>query len=195
MRRGVRLGVDMGSIRVGLATCDPGGAIAMPVETLRRTADNSDIDQVVQAAAEREVFEIVVGLPLSLSGEQSSAAKAARAWAVRLKKSAPALSVRLVDERMTTVDAHRVMRKAGISQKRSRANIDQQAAVLILQVALDFERFSGRPAGEAVGGRKPRYTSHVVRGRSMMNAPPPSRNDPGADDSSRDSRASHRRFR
>ncbi|TWE12517.1 Holliday junction resolvase RuvX [Rudaeicoccus suwonensis] len=156
MRSGVRLGVDVGSVRVGLAACDPDGLIATPVATLTRAADDSDIRQVVQEAAEREAIEVVVGLPLSLDGHEHAAAQAARRWAGEFAKQSPAVPVRLVDERMTTVDAHRAMREAGVSSKRSRAHIDQQAAVLILQVALDSERVSGNPAGVLLGGRKPR---------------------------------------
>ncbi|NNG41272.1 Holliday junction resolvase RuvX [Flexivirga sp. ID2601S] len=156
MRRGVRLGVDVGSVRVGVASCDPDGLIATPLETVPRVKDGSDVSRVAELAAEHHAIEVIVGLPRSLDGAERAAAEGARAWAKALRRHTPALPVRLVDERMTTVDAHRALDATGVSHRDRRAIIDQQAAVLILQVALDSERVSGKLAGEAVGGRKPR---------------------------------------
>ncbi|WP_342779984.1 Holliday junction resolvase RuvX [Leekyejoonella antrihumi] len=156
----MRLGVDVGSVRVGVAACDPAGAIATPVATLTRApAKGTDLDAVVLEVHDRNAIEVVVGLPLTLSGDEGPAAQIARAWATELHRRLPGVPVRLVDERLTTVDAHRAMRDAGVDQRASRKMIDQQAAVLILQVALDSERNSGNPAGESVGGRKPRHRS------------------------------------
>lgn len=157
MRQGVRLGVDVGSVRVGVASCDPAGSIATPLATVRRAGDGSDIAEVIDLATQADAVEVVVGLPLSLDGTERAAAETARAWAVRLRKAAAHLPVRLIDERMTTVEAHRAMSSSGRSARERRETVDQQAAVLILQVALDSERLSGNPAGEAVGGRKPRH--------------------------------------
>ncbi|WP_446663409.1 Holliday junction resolvase RuvX [Flexivirga sp. B27] len=158
MRQGIRIGVDVGSVRVGVAVCDPGGAVATPLDTLRRAGDESDIQQLADLAAERSAIEVVVGLPLSLDGTERAAAEAARGWAKALRRRAPRLPVRLIDERMTTVDAHRAMRASGLHERQRREVVDQQAAVLILQAALDAERVSGQPAGELVGGRKPRHS-------------------------------------
>lgn len=158
MRQGIRIGVDVGSVRVGVAVCDPGGAIATPLDTLRRAGDESDIQQLADLAAERSAIEVVVGLPLSLDGTERAAADAARGWAKALRRRAPRLPVRLIDERMTTLDAHRAMRASGLRERQRREVVDQQAAVLILQAALDAERVSGQPAGELVGGRKPRHS-------------------------------------
>lgn len=163
MRQGVRIGVDVGSVRVGVASCDAGGVLATPVDTFRRSGDESDIQAVADLAAERGAIEVVVGLPLSLDGHEHAAAAAARGWAKSLRRRAPQLPVRLVDERMTTVDAHRAMRASGLRERERRDIVDQQAAVLILQAALDSERVSGHAAGELVGGRKPRH-SKVRRG-------------------------------
>lgn len=163
MRQGIRIGVDVGSVRVGVAACDPGGAVATPVGTLRRAGDESDIQQVAELVAERGAIEVVVGLPLSLDGTERAAAESARGWAKALRRRVPATPVRLVDERMTTVDAHRAMRAVGLRERERREIVDQQAAVLILQVALDAERVSGQPAGELVGGRKPRHSSTAQR--------------------------------
>ncbi|WP_265446897.1 Holliday junction resolvase RuvX [Flexivirga meconopsidis] len=159
MRRGVRLGVDVGSVRVGVASCDPDGLIATPLQTVQRAKDGSDVAVVAALAAEHSAIEVIVGLPRSLDGAERAAAEGARSWAKALRRHTPQLSVRLVDERMTTVDAHRALDATGVSHRNRRSIIDQQAAVLILQVALDSERVSGEPAGEAVGGRKPRRKS------------------------------------
>lgn len=172
MRRGVRLGIDVGDVRVGVATCDPDGMLATPVATLTRTpgaetaagsgdapsATDADIVEIAALAAESQAIEIVVGLPLLLSGEQGSAALKVRQYALVLAGACRPVEVRLVDERLTSVDAHRGLRESGVAGKRQRAVVDQAAAVLILQTALDLERSSGRAPGESVGGkrRKPR---------------------------------------
>ncbi len=147
----------MGSVRVGLATCDPDGMLASPVATLPRDmegrTDQREIERYVRA---HEVVEVVVGLPLSLSGAEGPAAAGARDYALALHHLLRDTPIRLVDERLTTVDAHRQMRGSGVAGRRQRARVDQAAAVLILQAALDSERATGQPAGVLVGGRKPR---------------------------------------
>jgi putative Holliday junction resolvase len=157
MRPGIRLGVDVGSVRVGLAASDPGGLLATPVRTLDRDLV-SGADQVVIAAVVLEcaALEVVVGLPRSLSGGEGPAAAGARVYASALAAAISPTPVRLVDERLTTIDAHRQLRESGLAGRSQRAVVDQAAAVLILQAALDAERSSGLPAGELVVGRKPR---------------------------------------
>ena len=156
MRRGVRVGVDVGSVRGGIANCDPEGLIATPETTLARdAATNRDIQQALELVDVRSAVEVIVGLPRSLSGDEGAAAEAARAWATALHRARPSIGVRLVDERLTTVDAHRAMRDAGVSTRRSKSVIDSQAAAMILQVALDTDRPPGAPPGNAVGGRNP----------------------------------------
>lgn len=163
MRQGVRLGVDVGSVRVGLAASDPAGVLATPVATLAHDAEGgADAGRVVDEAAQRHALEVVVGLPRSLSGAEGPAAERARRYARSLDTLLAARDwdgerprVRLVDERLTTVDAHRQLRESGVAGREQRAHVDQAAAVLILQAALDAERTSGNPAGELVGGRKP----------------------------------------
>jgi putative Holliday junction resolvase len=157
MRTGVRLGVDVGSVRVGLAASDPAGILATPIETLDRD-QNSGGDQSVIAAMvlEREVLEVVVGLPRSLSGAEGPAAATARVYATALAARVSPTPVRLVDERLTTIDAHRQLRDSGLPGRAQRAVVDQAAAVLILQAALDAERSTGLTPGELVAGRKPR---------------------------------------
>jgi len=157
MRHGVRLGVDVGSVRVGLAVSDPGGVLATPVETIERDpGSGADLAVIVAAVHERAALEVVVGLPRSLSGREGPAAEAARTYAVALASLIAPTPVRLVDERLTTIDAHRNLRDSGVAGRAQRAVVDQAAAVLILQTALDTERSSGAAAGELVGGRKPR---------------------------------------
>ncbi len=155
---GVRLGVDVGSARVGVAACDPSGSFAHPVATLRRDPEHdSDLRELVRLAQERGAVEMVVGLPLLLSGEEGEAARIARAYAVQLAALLPLLTVRLVDERLTTVSAHRRLRDSGVPGRSQRAVVDQAAAVIILQSVLDAETSSGRPGGEVVPAeRKPR---------------------------------------
>jgi putative pre-16S rRNA nuclease len=158
MRPGARLGVDLGSVRIGVALCDPSGLLATPLETVRRGL--GDLDRLTELAVEHDVVEVVVGLPRSMSGTDGKAAIAARNFAGNLGARLRPVPVRLVDERLTTVTAHRSMRDSGITGKRAtavrRSIVDQAAAVVILQSALDAERASGRPPGKVVGGQRRR---------------------------------------
>ncbi len=156
-RRGARLGVDVGEVRVGLATSDPDGLIATPVATLPRDpSGTADLDSIVEQARERSALEVVVGLPTSLNGTEGLAAQRARQYAAALSGVLGDITVRLWDERLTTVDAHRMLAASGVPGRQQRQSVDQAAAVLILQAALDAERSTGKPGGEVVGGRKPR---------------------------------------
>jgi putative holliday junction resolvase len=149
-RSGVRLGVDVGSVRVGVARCDAAGLLATPVATLGRTG--ADLAELAALVTESEAVEVVVGLPLHLSGREGPAAEAARAYATELAAEVAPVPVRLLDERLSTVGATRGLRAAGIDTRRGRNIVDQAAAVIILQAALDTERSTGRPPGETVGG-------------------------------------------
>jgi putative Holliday junction resolvase len=138
---GVRLGVDVGSVRVGVAVSDPSGVLATPLVTLPRDASrNADIDSLAALVVEYEAVEIVVGLPRSLSGREGPAAQTARAYAATLAKRVEPVPVRLADERLTTVMASRNLTAQGVRGKRQRAVVDQAAAVLILQSWLDSRR-------------------------------------------------------
>lgn len=145
MRTGTRMGVDVGKARIGISRSDPHAVLATPVETVAR-ADGADIARIAALVVEIEPLEIVVGLPLSLSGASTPSTDDAVQFAEALA-AAVAVPVRLVDERLSTVTAHGALRSAGRSQKSSRGVIDQVAAVIILQHALDAERGSGRPPG------------------------------------------------
>lgn len=151
MRPGRRIGVDVGTVRVGVAVSDRDGLLATPVTTLARDADGAaDQAQLAELAVEHEAVEVVVGLPRSLSGREGAAAKAARAYAETLAALVAPLPVRLVDERLTTVSAQQHLRRSGVRERQGRGVVDQVAAVVILQHALDSERSSGRAPGELV---------------------------------------------
>jgi putative holliday junction resolvase len=148
VRPGVRLGVDVGTVRVGLAASDAAGVLATPVETVRR--GRGDLDRIAALAVELGAVEVVIGLPRSMSGAEGSAAGAAREFAAALAGRLHGVPVRLVDERLSTVSATRGMRAAGVSARRGKAAVDQAAAVVILQDALDTERTGGTPPGETL---------------------------------------------
>lgn len=148
VRYGVRLGVDVGDARIGVSMSDPSGLIATPVETV--PAGGSSTARLAELARENIAIEIVVGLPRSLSGGEGPAAKKVRVYAERLAGDAFPVPVRLVDERMSTVTAESVLREQGRRGRRRRSVVDQAAAVVILQSALDTERSSGHAPGEAL---------------------------------------------
>jgi putative Holliday junction resolvase len=147
----------VGSVRVGLAASDPDGLVATPVATLHRDHDPvdagdlpGDLADIVAEVAERDAAVVYVGLPRHLSGDEGAAAQAARAYAGALAQAVAPVGVRLVDERMSTITAHQALHASGRSGRRHRAVVDQAAAVVILQTALDAERSSGRRPGERV---------------------------------------------
>lgn len=148
-RPGVRLGIDVGKARIGVARSDLHGMLATPLETVRRAADGTDVARIADLAAEYEAAEILVGLPLALSGRETASTDDARGFGERLARAIPR-PVRLVDERLSTVSANSALRASGRSQKSSRMIVDQIAAVVILQHALDTERSTGRPPGAPV---------------------------------------------
>jgi putative Holliday junction resolvase len=152
LRIGVRLGVDVGSARIGIARCDPDGLLASPLVTVRR--GRGDLTEIASLAIDRQVTEIVVGLPTSLSGKAGQAADQVRDFAETLAGIVAPTPVRLVDERFTTVIAHAALREGGRNSKERRTVIDQAAAALLLQGALDEERQTGNPPGELVGARQ-----------------------------------------
>ena len=151
MRPGVRIGVDVGSVRVGVATSDRTGSLASPATALRRDARGGrDLDQLAALVVEHDACEVVVGLPRSLRGDEGVAAQGARKYAAELAARVTPVPVRLVDERLSTVAAQRGLHDAGRDTRSSRPVIDAAAAAVILQAALDSERASGLPPGELV---------------------------------------------
>jgi putative pre-16S rRNA nuclease len=173
MRAGVRLGVDVGSVRIGIARSDPRGVLASPLATVRR--GRGDLDEIAALATEHEVAEVIVGLPSSLSGREGRAAAEARKFAAALAQRLTGLltarlaggpdpsgagagagagagvpGVRLFDERFSTVTAHGALREGGRDERARRPVVDQAAAAVLLQAALDTERSTGQPPGELI---------------------------------------------
>ena len=137
MRPGTRLGIDVGTARIGVARSDLHGMLATPVETVKR--GTGDLARIAEIATEYDAIEIVVGLPIALSGRETASTGDARLFASELAAVQPA-PVRMVDERLSTVSANSALRASGRNAKNSRSVVDQVAAVIILQHALDFER-------------------------------------------------------
>lgn len=150
VRRGRRLAIDVGDARIGVASCDPDGILATPVETVPGRDVPAAQRRLKQLVDEYEPIEIVVGLPRSLNGGEGPAAVKVRAFTQDLARMVAPISVRLVDERMTTVTASQGLRASGVKSKKGRSVIDQAAAVIILQQALESERASGKAPGEGV---------------------------------------------
>jgi putative Holliday junction resolvase len=148
MRVGVRLGIDVGDVRIGVAESDPSGSIATPVETVAR--GRGDLERLAAIVADRQPVEVIVGLPRSLSGAEGTAAVRVREYAAALAAAIEPVPLRLVDERLTTVTAERQLRDRGRKGTRRRAVVDQAAAVVILQYALDTEQSAGTVPGETL---------------------------------------------
>jgi putative Holliday junction resolvase len=138
--RGRRLGVDVGTVRIGVAVSDPDGILATPVETVRRDRSGKHIKRLATLIGDLDVVEVVVGLPRTLADRAGSSAQDALAVADELARRVPDIPVRLADERLTTVAAQRSLREAGVNAKAQRTMIDQAAAVAILQGWLDQRR-------------------------------------------------------
>lgn len=147
-RPGVRIGVDVGRVRIGLAASDPDGLLATPVRTVSRVAKgtgkgggaDSGLDEIADVVREYEAVEVIVGLPVTLGGQERQAAGEVRQYAQELARKVAPVPVRLADERMSTVVATRRLSERGVRGKRRRTLVDQAAAVEILQGWLDAER-------------------------------------------------------
>jgi putative Holliday junction resolvase len=146
--RGRRLGVDVGSVRIGVAVSDPDGILATPVETVRRDRTDRHLRRLALLVAELEAVEVVVGLPRTLADRTGPAAEDAIGLAEELSRRVAPTPVRLADERLTTVTAQRSLREAGVQARGQKAMIDQAAAVGILQSWLDQRRAVGATRGE-----------------------------------------------
>ena len=131
-----------------MARSDPSGFLATPVETVKR--GRGDLQRIHAIVREEEAVEVVVGLPRSLSGSEGPAATKVRQFAAQLARRVAPVPVRLCDERLTTVSAEAMLRDRGRKGAKRRAVVDQAAAVVILQHALDTERATGTPPGEIV---------------------------------------------
>src|ERR1700759_1479340 len=150
VRRGVRLAVDVGSVRVGVARSDPDGVLASPFEVIAH--GRGDLDRLAPLTAAEEALEVIVALPTTLAGRQGQAAITARQVATDLAARIAPVPVRLFDERFTTTTAPAVLRHSGKNSKAPRGIVDAAAAAVLLQAALDNERATGDPPGELVPG-------------------------------------------
>lgn len=147
MRPGVRLGIDVGSVRIGVARSDPLGRMAIPLETVRRHRRGADIRQIMKIAEERSAIEIVIGLPVHLAGTEGASARVARQFGEQLSRKLPGIRICLVDERLSSTQAHGRLAEAGLDSRGQRPVVDQVAAQIILEQALEQERLTGKPPG------------------------------------------------
>lgn len=148
MREGVRLGLDVGRARTGVAYCDRQGTLASSYTTITTGDIPQIISQVQDLIKEADAMEVIVGLPTLLSGRNAQASAYIRQVSGRLAEAIAPISVRLYDERLSTVQAHRVLATSGKNAKQRKTMVDSVAAMLILQSALDYEQRTGEPAGE-----------------------------------------------
>jgi putative holliday junction resolvase len=144
-RPGVRVGIDVGTVRIGVAKSDPDGILATPVRTVMRAGAPgdgvpSDMSEIKDIVISLDAVEVVIGIPVSLSGRESHAAALTREYARALATVVDPVPVLFADERMSTVVATRRLRERGVRGKRQRAVVDQAAAVEILQSWLDTQR-------------------------------------------------------
>lgn len=136
-REGRILGLDLGSVRIGLALSDPLGMTAQPAGMLRRRGPRADIEALAALVREQAVVRVVVGYPLLMNGEAGNAAKDAEAFAARVRARISGVPVELWDERWTTKEAERTLIAADVSRRRRRQVVDSLAAVLILRGFMD----------------------------------------------------------
>lgn len=153
--RGRRMGVDVGLVRVGVALCDPDGILATPLTTLRRDPRKGfDVKLLAGLVQEHDVVAVYVGLPRSLDGGENASTAMARDYAEalvrRLRVKGRDVPVRLVDERLSTVDAHRALLEAGVARRDHMDKVDQVAAATILQSAVDRAKATGAEPGTPV---------------------------------------------
>jgi putative Holliday junction resolvase len=130
------LGVDFGTVRVGLAICDPDRIVASALETYTRTSDGADEAYFSDLAAREKAVGFVVGLPISLNGTEGPKAKEARDFGARLS-AATGLPVEFFDERFTTAAAEDTLREAKVRADKRSGKRDRLAAQIILQSFLD----------------------------------------------------------
>ncbi len=147
IRQGARLGIDVGTVRIGVARSDFHAILATPLGTVAR--GDGAVKEIVSLLLDVEAIEVVVGLPLALSGSRTASTQDAVNFAEQLA-AATHIPVRLVDERLSTVSAQQALHSTGKNTRNSRPVIDQVAATIILQHALDVERSSGNPPGELI---------------------------------------------
>ena len=143
MRPGRRIAFDFGDVRIGVAITDSSGILASPLDLIENTADKLRSD-LVELFERYDPIYTAIGFPLHLSGNESAKSESVRQFAALISEitSKP---IYLIDERMTTVSASRVLRDAGVNSKSAKNEIDSMAATGILESALNQERIQGAP--------------------------------------------------
>lgn len=158
--QGIKLGVDVGTVRVGVAICDRDSILATPYKTLDRNAKkNSDVRVIANLVEELGAVQVIVGLPRTMKGEEHASARMATEYAellaAELATRSLAVPVNLVDERLSSVTAHRNLHEAGMSSRDHRKVVDQVAAAGILQHAIDMQKARGADVGSRVTAPSP----------------------------------------
>ncbi len=153
--QGIKLGVDVGTVRVGVALCDRDGILATPYKTLdRNPKKNSDVRVIAALVQELGAVQVIVGLPRTMKGEEHASARMATDYAEllagELESRGLDVPVCLVDERLSSVTAHRNLHEAGMSSRNHRKVVDQVAAAGILQHAIDMQKARGTDVGSRV---------------------------------------------
>jgi len=138
MQRGRRIAFDYGDVRIGVAISDPDSILASPLTTLS-SGDPKLFTQIANLLVEYEPITIYVGEPLNLSGQSSTSAQKATAFADKLRTEFQ-IPVTMIDERLSTITAINSMRQSGVNAKDSRSKVDMAAAVAILEQGLAIEK-------------------------------------------------------
>ena len=142
--RGRRLGLDVGTARIGVASCDPDGILATPVETIAVSSGDPgwehELRRLHELVEEYTAVGVVVGIPTSLKGRETASTAMARSFMAALTSADPDLPVEFVDERLTTVTAGAALQGAGRNTRQQRHVIDQAAAVVLLQSWMETRR-------------------------------------------------------
>ncbi len=136
------IGIDLGDVRIGIAISDPERRLAVPVGTVQVGRPPGDLRAIADIVADRGATLVVVGHPVSLSGERRARAAQAESFADTLRAVLP-VPVELQDERLSTVEAERALAAAGSRGRERRAVVDASAATVILQAWLDASRLNG----------------------------------------------------
>ena len=139
------IGIDYGSVRIGIASSDDAGIMAHPEKTIKIAEEGSPADaikDVVSLIEKKGAEVVVVGLPFQLDGEKGKAAETVEAWVEQLTEELPDISIEMVDERLTTDAAQAKMKEIGKKTKKSKSIIDQVAAFEILQTYLQSQQDS-----------------------------------------------------
>ena len=135
------LGVDLGERRIGVALSDDTGLLAFPLTALSRSDLGSDISRILETAKKHRVTEIVVGMPLSLTGKRGPQAHSTNRFIAVLTENT-SIPIKTFDERLSTIEAERLLHQTGNRPSRDRGRLDAAAAAVILQRYLDSRKES-----------------------------------------------------